>query len=85
MTTLCNPELLNEAQRLGHHQTQRQTLDRALQDYVDRCKHRAATGGIESEPLPKKNGLKALLASWTPLEEAFPEIEDYPPVNEDIF
>jgi hypothetical protein len=35
--------------------------------------------------MDKKNKLKTLLASWSPLDEDFPEIEDYPPVAEDIF
>lgn len=77
---LCDPELLNEAQRLGHHQTKRQALDNALQFYVDKCKHQAANDSSD-----KKNGLKALLASWSPLEEDFPDIEDLPPVNEHYF
>lgn len=33
----------------------------------------------------QKIGLKALLASWSPLNEGFPEIEDYLPIGEDIF
>lgn len=33
----------------------------------------------------QKMSLKALLASWSPLDEGFSEIEDYPPINEDIF
>ena len=35
--------------------------------------------------MDKENELRALLASWSPLDEDFPEIEDYPPVAEDIF
>lgn len=39
-----------------------------------------------SELLPsQKMGLKSLLASWSPSNEGFPEIEDYPPMSEDIF
>jgi hypothetical protein len=33
----------------------------------------------------QKMSLKALLASWSPLNEEFQEIEDYPPIKEDIF
>lgn len=33
----------------------------------------------------QENGLKALLASWSLLEEKFPEIADLPPVAEDEF
>lgn len=33
----------------------------------------------------QENSLKTLLASWSPLEEEFPEIADLPPVAEDIF
>ncbi len=36
------------------------------------------------EPVRKK-GLAALLDSWAPLDEAFPEIDDPPPVPRDIF
>ncbi len=36
------------------------------------------------EPVRKK-GLAALLDSWEPLDEAFPEIEDAPPESRDIF
>jgi len=35
------------------------------------------------EPLRKK-GLLALLASWEPLDEDFPEIEDLPTKSEDV-
>ncbi len=31
------------------------------------------------EPAPKKDGLAELLASWEPLDEEWPEIEDLPP------
>ena len=41
-------------------------------------------GRLIIEPL-KKGGLKVLLASWEPLEEDFPEIDDLPPEPEDIF
>jgi len=34
---------------------------------------------------PKTQNLKTLLASWSPLDEDFPEIEDKPPVVEDFF
>jgi antitoxin VapB len=37
------------------------------------------------EPVKKPNGLAELLASWEPLEEEFPEIEDPPVQPEDIF
>lgn len=33
----------------------------------------------------RKRGLAALLDSWEPLDEAFPEIEDLPVEPEDIF
>ncbi len=36
------------------------------------------------EPVRKK-GLLALLASWEPLDEDFPEIEDLPAKSEDVF
>jgi antitoxin VapB len=36
------------------------------------------------EPVRRK-GLAALLDSWEPLAEAFPEIADPPPAPEDIF
>lgn len=32
-----------------------------------------------------KNGLTALLDSWEPLDEEFPEIDDPPPAPKDIF
>lgn len=37
------------------------------------------------EPVKKKMGLLELLASWEPLDEEFPEIEDPPVKSEDIF
>jgi len=37
------------------------------------------------EPVQKSNGLVELLASWEPLDEGFPEIEDLPVKPEDIF
>jgi PHD/YefM family antitoxin component YafN of YafNO toxin-antitoxin module len=33
----------------------------------------------------QETSLKKLLASWSPLEEEFPEIEDLPAIAEDIF
>jgi antitoxin VapB len=36
------------------------------------------------EPVAKQ-GLAALLDSWTPMEDIFPEIEDLPPAPRDIF
>lgn len=33
----------------------------------------------------KKSSLSILLASWDDLDEAFPEINDLPPMAEDIF
>jgi antitoxin VapB len=36
------------------------------------------------EPV-RKRGLAALLDSWAPLDEAFPEIDDPPPRPKDIF
>ena len=37
------------------------------------------------EPVKKPSGLAELLASWEPLDEEFPEIEDPPVKPEDIF
>lgn len=38
------------------------------------------------EPLPPKHtGLLVLLATWQPLDEDFPEIEDAPASPEDVF
>jgi antitoxin VapB len=37
------------------------------------------------EPAPPRNKLLALLASWEPLDEDFPEIVDLPPTPEDVF
>jgi hypothetical protein len=37
------------------------------------------------EPLPPKNRLLELLATLTPIEEAFPDVEDMPPTDEPIF
>jgi antitoxin VapB len=37
------------------------------------------------EPLPPKNRLLALLATLTPIEEAFPNVEDIPLTDEPIF
>ena len=37
------------------------------------------------EPVRKSGGLAELLASWEPLEEEFPTIEDPPVQPEDIF
>jgi antitoxin VapB len=36
------------------------------------------------EPV-RKRGLTALLDSWAPLDEEFPEIDDAPPIPKDIF
>jgi antitoxin VapB len=36
------------------------------------------------EPV-RRTGLAALLDSWTPLDEEFPEIDDPPPTPKDIF
>ncbi|PPD50521.1 MAG: hypothetical protein CTY16_01445 [Methylobacter sp.] len=36
-------------------------------------------------PKPKSQNLKTLLASWSPLEEEFPEIQDKPPWAEVFF
>ena len=36
------------------------------------------------EPVPKQ-GLAALLESWEPLDETFPEVEDLPHVPRDVF
>jgi antitoxin VapB len=37
------------------------------------------------EPARQRNRLAALLTTWAPLEEDFPEIEDTPVQPEDIF
>ncbi len=37
------------------------------------------------EPVGKYNSLAELLASWEPIEEEFPDIEDQPVKPEDIF
>lgn len=37
------------------------------------------------EPVKRPNTLAELLASWEPLDEEFPEIEDPPVKPEDIF
>lgn len=39
---------------------------------------RQAGGCLIIEPLQKQNKLSALLASWTPFEDEFPEIADLP-------
>ena len=36
------------------------------------------------EPMPKR-GLLALLATWEPLDDEFPEIADEPAKSEDVF
>ena len=36
------------------------------------------------EPV-RRRGLAALLDSWEPLDEEFPEIEDAPPAPKDVF
>ena len=37
------------------------------------------------EPVPPRKQLLALLASWEPLDEEFPEVADLPPAPEDVF
>jgi antitoxin VapB len=37
------------------------------------------------EPLRKENRLAELLASWEPIEDDFPEVDDPPVKPEDIF
>ncbi|MGC0396979.1 antitoxin VapB [Bradyrhizobium diazoefficiens] len=37
------------------------------------------------EPVRSSTGLLSLLASWSPLNEEFPDIEDAPVTPEDIF
>jgi len=37
------------------------------------------------EPVRKSTGLLALLATWEPLDEEFPTIEDRPAEPEDVF
>lgn len=36
------------------------------------------------EPVKKSKGLAELLASWTPLEEEFPDVDQYLPPLDDI-
>lgn len=52
-------------------------------DFIDFLKRKLSFGNINFQP--QENSLKALLASWTPLEEDFPEISDLPLVSEEIF
>ena len=42
-------------------------------------------GRIIIEPVRQSTGLLALLATWEPLDEEFPAIEDMPVEPEDIF
>ncbi|MDP1652074.1 MAG: AbrB/MazE/SpoVT family DNA-binding domain-containing protein [Rhodocyclaceae bacterium] len=42
-------------------------------------------GRLIVEPAPPRNKLLALLASWEPLDEVFPDIADLPPASEDVF
>ena len=37
------------------------------------------------EPVPPRKQLLALLASWEPLDDEFPEVADLPPSPEDVF
>jgi antitoxin VapB len=37
------------------------------------------------EAVPPRKPLLALLASWEPLDEEFPEVADLPPAPEDVF
>jgi hypothetical protein len=53
-------------------------------DFIDFLKNRLVSKNNFHFNKPE-NGLKVLLASWSPLEEEFPEIADLPPVSEDIF
>jgi len=50
------------------------------------CELEKIIAQLKSHSLPQTNkiGLKNLLASWSPVDD-FPEIEDEPPVAEDIF
>lgn len=36
------------------------------------------------EPVKKRNNLSALLESWKPLKEKFPDIKDLPPEDVDL-
>ena len=53
-------------------------------DFIDFLKNRLVSKNSFYFNKPE-NGLKALLASWSSLEDEFPEIADLPPVSEDIF
>lgn len=53
-------------------------------DFIDFLKNRLGSKNSIHFNRPE-NGLKVLLASWSPLEEEFPEIDDFPPESEDIF
>lgn len=53
-------------------------------DFIDFLKNRLASKN-SFHFQAQENSLKTLLASWSPLEEEFPEIADLPPDSEDIF
>jgi hypothetical protein len=53
-------------------------------DFIDFLKNRTASKN-SLHFNNQENGLKNLLASWSPLEEEFPEIADLPVISEDIF
>lgn len=53
-------------------------------DFIDFIKNRLVSKHSFYFNKPE-NSLKALLASWIPLEEEFPEIADLPPVSEEFF
>jgi hypothetical protein len=53
-------------------------------DFIDFLKNRISSKS-NFQFNNQENSLKALFASWIPLEEEFPEIVDFPPNSEDIF
>ena len=61
-------------------------IDKAIEviDFIDFLKKRISSKN-SFDFQPQENNLKTLLASWSPLVEEFPEINDLPPVSEDIF
>ncbi len=60
--------------------------DKAIEviDFIDFLKKRMSSKN-SFDFYVQENSLKALLASWSPLAEEFPEISDLPPISEEIF
>jgi hypothetical protein len=61
-------------------------IDKAIEviDFIDFLKKRISSKN-SFDFHAQENSLKALLTSWSPLAEEFPEISDLPPVSEKIF